>query len=273
MSGKKKTTATRVSWMSETTAILLCGHGSRDEEALRDFVLLVERVRNRLPGRCVAHGYLEFAQPTIPQALDNLRQREIRAVCAVPVMLTAAAHIKRDLPEIFADFRARHADMTIHVASELGLDDRVRAAGEARIRAALDEHHCRDNHDCVLMVVGRGAAEANVIAQVRELTGTLCAAFGFAGSVTCYCGIAEPRVAAGLEQAAGLGHKNIIVFPFLLFSGVLLNGIHQCVAATRTLHPDLCFIEAECLRSHPFLIEAIVERVRQCRNERNADER
>ncbi len=54
--------------MSET-AVLLCGHGSRDPEAVDEFEAAAAALRARLkslaPGGDFATGYLEFARPTI----------------------------------------------------------------------------------------------------------------------------------------------------------------------------------------------------------------
>ena len=43
-------------------AILLCGHGSRDVEAISEFEALAGHISRHLPERRVAHGFLEFAR-------------------------------------------------------------------------------------------------------------------------------------------------------------------------------------------------------------------
>jgi sirohydrochlorin cobaltochelatase len=56
-------------------AILLCGHGSRDVEAISEFEALAGHISRHLPDRLVMHGFLEFARPAISQRLDDLRRR------------------------------------------------------------------------------------------------------------------------------------------------------------------------------------------------------
>ena len=55
------------------TGVMLCGHGSRNQNAVGEFATLAEALRERLPGIPVEYGYLEFANPVIHQGLDKLR--------------------------------------------------------------------------------------------------------------------------------------------------------------------------------------------------------
>ena len=47
------------------TAVLLCGHGSRDPDAIREFEIAAAGLRRQLGDQDFATGYLEFARPTI----------------------------------------------------------------------------------------------------------------------------------------------------------------------------------------------------------------
>ena len=76
--------------MSES-AVLLCGHGSRDPEAIGEFEAAAAALRARLadlaPGGDFATGYLEFARPTIGEGLAGLAARGARRILAIPGML------------------------------------------------------------------------------------------------------------------------------------------------------------------------------------------
>jgi len=75
--------------MSET-AVLLCGHGSRDPDAIVEFEMAAAALRARLD-HDFATGYLEFARPTIQEGLGQLVARGARHILAVPGMLFAAS--------------------------------------------------------------------------------------------------------------------------------------------------------------------------------------
>ncbi len=50
--------------------VMVCGHGSRDEEAVREFASVAAGIRERLPHYQVESGFLEFATPIIREGLD-----------------------------------------------------------------------------------------------------------------------------------------------------------------------------------------------------------
>ena len=47
------------------TGVMVCGHGSRDADAMREFQLVAAGIRERLPQYEIESGYLEFARPMI----------------------------------------------------------------------------------------------------------------------------------------------------------------------------------------------------------------
>ena len=56
--------------MPERLGVMLCGHGSRDKDAVREFAVLSGHLKHRLPQYPVEYGYLEFATPIIRTGLD-----------------------------------------------------------------------------------------------------------------------------------------------------------------------------------------------------------
>ena len=51
--------------MTEPIGVMICGHGSRDPDAIAEFANLAETLRGRFASWPVEHGYLEFARPVI----------------------------------------------------------------------------------------------------------------------------------------------------------------------------------------------------------------
>ena len=48
--------------MSEKLGVMLCGHGSRDADAVREFAVLSEHLKRRLPQYPVEYGSKRFSQ-------------------------------------------------------------------------------------------------------------------------------------------------------------------------------------------------------------------
>ena len=53
-----------------TTGVMICGHGSRSEEAVSQFANLQNKLAGRFPEYPVEYGFLEFATPIIRTGLD-----------------------------------------------------------------------------------------------------------------------------------------------------------------------------------------------------------
>jgi sirohydrochlorin cobaltochelatase len=84
---------------------------------------------------------------------------------------------------------------------------------------------------------------------------------GFGWAEVCFSGEAHPRVDAGLEMASKLGFKRVIVFPYFLFTGILVRRIYDQTDGVAANHPDVEFVKAGYLNDHPQVIDTFVERV------------
>ena len=125
--------------MVTKVGVMICGHGSRDVNAVREFEAVARGIRQRLPAYDVESGFLEFATPIIRDGLDKLRDRNNDLVLAVPGMLFAAGHAKNDIPSVLGTYEAQHPEMEIRYGRELGIDPKLLEAAGDRIRHALDE--------------------------------------------------------------------------------------------------------------------------------------
>src|SRR5476649_2171575 len=115
------------------TAVMVCGHGSRDTDAIREFELVAAGIRARLPDCDVETGYLEFARPMIRDGLDALTARGARRIFAVPGMLFAATHVKNDLPWELNTFMADNPGVEIKFGRDLAIDPKLLDAASHRI--------------------------------------------------------------------------------------------------------------------------------------------
>jgi sirohydrochlorin cobaltochelatase len=239
------------------TAVLLCGHGSRDPEAIEEFEIAAAALRHRLDPQDFATGYLEFAQPTIQQGLADLVSRGARRILAVPGMLFAASHVKNDLPWEMNSFMAANPGIEVRLGRDLAIDPKLLAAAAERIAAAVPE----SREDAVLVVVGRGTNDPDANSNIAKITRMLWEGMGFGWAETAYSGVAHPRVDAGLDRAARLGFRRIVVFPYFLFTGVLVKRIYSQTDDAAARFPAIEFVKAPYLRDHPRVIDAFVERV------------
>jgi len=241
--------------------VLICGHGSRNRLAVDEFAKLADGLRRKLPQLPVEHGYLEFARPILRDGLEKLRAQGVQRVLAVPGMLFAAGHAKNDIPSVLNTYSAE-TGLQVDYGRELGVDLKMIQAAGARIREAIDQASGDvPLSDTLLVVVGRGSSDPDANSNVAKVTRMLVEGFGFGWGETVYSGVTFPLVEPGLRHVVKLGFKRVIVFPYFLFSGVLVSRIRQHSERVAADHPEVEFLQAGYLGDHPLVIDTFIERV------------
>ena len=117
--------------------------------------------------------------------------------------------------------------------------------------------------DTLLVVVGRGSSDPDANSNVAKVTRMLVEGFGFGWGETVYSGVTFPLVEPGLRHVVRLGFQRVIVFPYFLFSGVLVSRIRQHSERVAADHPEVEFLQAGYLGDHPLVIDTFIERVRR----------
>lgn len=244
----------------EKTGVIICAHGSRDQEAVDEFETFAEAMKRRLADYDVAAGYLEFARPTIREALDGLKARGAERIYALPAMLFAAGHVKNDIPWELNSFAKDNPDTEVACGRDLGVDAKLLAAAQARIEQA-EAGNPGAREDTVLVVVGRGTNDPDANSNVTKITRMLWEGMGFGWAETAYSGVAHPRVPEALARVAKLDFPRVIVFPYFLFTGILVKRIYAETDAAAGAHPEIQFIKAKYLSDHPLVVETLAGRL------------
>ena len=211
------------------TGVMICGHGSRSQSAVDEFATLADKLPAYLPKDWMTdYGYLEFANPVIRDGLDKLREAGCERILAVPGMLFAAMHAKNDIPTVLNTYAAKHG-MTVSYGRELGVDPKMISAAAGRIQAAVDaanaEHGDMPLTETCLVVIGRGASDPDANGNVAKIARMLQEGMGFGWAEVGYSGVTFPLVEPCLQHVAMLPYKRVIVFPYFLFSGILIDRI------------------------------------------------
>ncbi|HXP30648.1 MAG TPA: sirohydrochlorin chelatase [Stellaceae bacterium] len=245
-----------------TTGVMLCGHGSRDIEAIEEFEILAARLRARLPQVPLETGYLEFARPIIRDGLAALAARGARRILAVPGMLFAASHVKNDLPWEINSFAAEHPALELRFGRELAIEPKLLQAAADRIALAeLEGRRAIARGDTLLLVVGRGTTDPDANSNIAKLARMLWEGMGFGWAEAGFSGVAQPLVEPALRRALKLGFPRIIVFPYFLFTGVLVKRIYAAAQRVQSDHPDIEILNAPYLRDHPLVLDCFADRV------------
>jgi len=252
-------------------AILFVGHGSRDNEAVEEFYQLAGHFRKRFPDRLVETGFLEFAKPIIAEGIEALKAKGATQIQAIPGMLMAGGHAKNDIPSELNALQQEY-DISIEYGTELGVNAKMVQAAQARIeesevelKTLLSKSSTNEykREDTLLVVVGRGASDADANSNIAKITRILEEGMGFGWATTCFSGVTTPLVPDCLERAHGLGFKQVIIFPYFLFTGRLVKKIYQWADDYAAKYPSVAVVKAPYLNDHPKVIDTFVERFEQ----------
>ncbi|MFV2056084.1 MAG: sirohydrochlorin chelatase [Thiohalomonadales bacterium] len=245
-------------------ALLIIGHGSRDNDAVTEFKQLVTAFRLAYPERLCDYGFLEFARPLIVDGLNGLIAQGAKKVTAIPAMLMAAGHVKNDIPSEVNNLQADYPEVEIQYGTDLGIHANLLQAARERIESVESQFGADYNRkSTLLMVVGRGTSDADANSNISKVTRMLGEGMGFGWAETSYSGVTTPLVHDALKTVKGLGFKRIIVFPYFLFTGRLVKRIYQHCDEFQQTHADIQLIKAPYLNDHALVLKTFYQRLEE----------
>jgi sirohydrochlorin cobaltochelatase len=109
--------------MAQTkTAIVLFGHGARDERWKEPFLKLVELIKNHNSEQRVELSFLELMKPSLQETIDQLAAEDYTKIKVIPVFFGQGGHIRKDFPELLDLCRAKHPKIELSAKPAVGED-------------------------------------------------------------------------------------------------------------------------------------------------------
>jgi sirohydrochlorin cobaltochelatase len=239
-------------------ALLIAGHGTRDEAGAEAFRAFVRELGDRHPELPAAGGFIELSPPPLGDAVTGLVERGVRRFAAVPLMLVSAGHAKGDIPAALAREKERHPGITYTYGRPLGPHPSLLRVLERRLDEALGTADGRE--DVTVLLVGRGSTDPDANAEVHKAARLLWEGRGYAGVETAFVSLAAPDVPGGLDRCARLGARRIVVLPYFLFTGILPDRVRRQTEEWAAAHPDVEVRSADVIGPEPELLDLVWER-------------
>ena len=117
--------------------LLLVAHGSRREESNLEVVSLSKQMAkfNSNPFDQVMPAFLEFASPSISEAIEKCNAMGANSVTVLPYFLSAGVHIDRDIPSEVENASQDFPNLNITIANYFGSREEI---AELLMKTALD---------------------------------------------------------------------------------------------------------------------------------------
>jgi sirohydrochlorin ferrochelatase len=104
-------------------ALLLVAHGSRRAASNDEIRTLAKRLdaEQNDEFEWVEPAFLELAEPSIPDGIEQCIQQGAREVVVFPYFLSAGRHVAEDIPAEVRIKEEQYPEIDIHVADYLGI--------------------------------------------------------------------------------------------------------------------------------------------------------
>ena len=257
------------------TPLVIAAHGTRDESGVAECRALAERVANKLPDVPVELGFVELAEPKIPEAVQAAvaqapgvseeptdGEQPVSAV-VVPLMFNTGGHVREDIPEAIDEGRG---DARVAYSAPLLPDVRMRKALDRRLAETLAAGEGREQwraRDTAVVLVGRGALVADANASHYTLTRMFWEENDLARVEPAFIQVTRPSVPEALTALHAQGAQQIVVQGNFLFPGLLHVWMTEQVQAWQASHPGVEIRVAPVIGDCDEVAEVVVDRYRE----------
>ncbi len=261
--------------------LLLIGQGSREDNESVEFGRFIHRLRCRLDQTAadVSGGYITGARPRLRDSVASLVARGHHRMVALPLNLTGDMRIGADIPAAMAREQERYPTLTCDYGRPLGSDPRILALLAERLADAAaevaslrlvpaaaspfdDEPERIEIGETAVVLVGDGSTSPATNADVHRVSRLFWEthAHEYMTVETAFVSLTPPGVPGGIERCRRLGAKRVIVVPYLLFAGGVLDRIWAQAMAYAAGHTELDVRCADVIGDCEGLADVVVER-------------
>ena len=246
-------------------ALLLMAHGSRDDEARKEYRRVHEALAARLAPVPVVFAVLEFPGDdgllSIEDGWRRCLELGARRIVGLPFFLFPAGHVREDLPTELQAAREEHGWAELDLLPPLGAAEPLLDAVEARVDEATADG---PGASAALVLVGAGTSDP-------DANGDLCKAARLLWErlhqryplvEPAWVSLTRPSVDEAIERCVKLGAERIVLMPYFLNTGVLLKRIDARLADAQAAYPGVSFSRGGHFGLHPRLLDLLEARAR-----------
>lgn len=205
--------------------ILFIGHGTRSKKGAEEARLFIERVKERIDAPIQELSFLELTEPSIEEGFRACAEKGATEITVVPLFLLAAGHIKSDIPQALAPLMNENPSIKVTISDPFGLQDLMLDAAAELVRSSAPDLSDQDS----VLIVGRGSSDPDTLTDFSKIAEGIRSRLPVTEVSVCYMAAASPRLDKGLEEISKVTRGQVILVPYLLFSGLLLNEVKQKV--------------------------------------------
>ncbi|MDX8398110.1 MAG: sirohydrochlorin chelatase [Mariprofundaceae bacterium] len=246
--------------------ILLVGHGSREPSGNDEIEAVANAWRKRKPDARIEVCFIEFSDVRLDAGMD-LAAKDSNRVIVAPLILGAAAHVKMEIPHHIADARKRHPNVEFIMAKHLGATDKILKALKSELSKAMLALDAPDAKNTGVVLLARGSSDRVANGEIAKMARWLFEETGHEMVDLAFTGITYPKVETVVQRQVACGMKQVIVLPYYLYTGVLIERIARQVARLSQQYPTVSFGLAKYIGFDDAIYDLLDERVADAKGE------
>ncbi|GFZ99160.1 cobalamin biosynthesis protein CbiX [Paenibacillus marchantiophytorum] len=243
-------------------AVLFVGHGSREEGGNEEVRLFVSEIASKMKEQIVETCFLEFVQPTIMQGIDRCIELGATHVVVIPIILFSAGHAKIHIPAAIDEAKTKYPLAKFTYGRPIGVHEQILDILTSRLEN-LGVRTEDELEETALLIVGRGSSDADANSDLFKISRLFWEKLKVQWVETAFIGVTAPLMDAGIERCLRLGAKKVIILPYFLFTGVLIQRMEQMVQGYRATYPEQEFELAPYFGFHPLLQDILIGRAQE----------
>lgn len=245
---------------SRDWSAVLIVHGSPDERGNEHARATFEKLRKKLSPNIpmeMALAFIDHAEPDVGSVIDRLADRS-GGIGLFPFLLFDAGHSKSDVSGYMNAASEAHPETPLIRDWALGTDQKV-------VSILLDMLPKADPaiRDTVILI-GRGSLDPNANASLYYQGRRLWERRRGAQPVFAFISVTDPRLSEVLDSLDPGLQDRILLVPYFLFEGVLLDRIRGLAEAyrKRTGFGGEVIVTPP-FGDHPMMLDYMTERIRR----------
>ena len=252
--------------MSQTPneTILLVGHGSREKSGNDEIEAFAAQWRERQPAWRIEVCFIEFSEITMSEGLRRAAEGA-RRVVVVPLILNAAGHVKMDIPQAIDGARLKFPFVQFAYAPHLQACDPILAILRRRLKGAMQALDMPDPTTTGVVILGRGSSDRQANGDMAKMARWLMEETDHELVDLAFTGITYPRLEKAVQRQSLLGMTQVVVLPYYLFNGTLVERIARQVEHLKAQYPTIRFISTAYFGFEREIFELLEQRVTDLR--------
>lgn len=240
--------------------ILLVGHGSREKSGNDEIEAFAQQWRARQPDWRIEVCFIEFSEITMSEGLRHAATGSQR-VMVVPLILNAAGHVKMDIPQAIDGARLKFPGVQFLYAPHLTACDHILSIVKRRLKDAMQVLDMPDPTTTGVVILGRGSSDRQANGEMAKMARWLMEETDHELVDLAFTGITYPRLEKTVQRQSLLGITQVVVLPYYLFNGTLVERITRQVDNLRTQYPTIRFTSTAYFGFEREIFELLEERV------------